>query len=286
MKKRLLFITTSFFSVLIFSNFYQKKTGTTILKAMTYNIRYDNPKDGKDNWKHRKTHLAAFIEKESPDVLGIQEGLFHQVEELETLLSIYSYVGVGRDDGDKKGEFTPIFYKKALFQTLKTGVFWLSDTPDVIGSVGWDAALPRIATWVLLENRKNQKQYFILNTHFDHRGQQARVESAKLILKKIEALGGVQPIVIMGDFNVTTDNEAYKTLAYSDSFSDAKSISITPPKGRNGTFNAFKMKHQVYQIDYIFVNKKVKVNSYEVASPTYDGRQVSDHYPVMVELEI
>ena len=90
----------------------------------------------------------------------------------------------------------------------------------------------------------------------------------------------------MGDFNVMTDNEAYKTLAYSDSFSDAKSISITPPKGRNGTFNAFKMKHQVYQIDYIFVNKKVKVNSYEVASPTYDGRQVSDHYPVMVELEI
>ena len=257
-----------------------------MLKAMTYNIRYDTPRDGENRWELRKEHLAKFVEEKSPDVLGLQESLLSQVSVMEELLPTYSHVGVGRDDGVAKGEFTPVFYKKDKFKIVKTGVFWLSETPDIIGSVGWDAALPRIATWVILENKSNFEQYFVLNTHFDHRGEQARVNSAKLIVENVKALAGNLPIVIMGDFNATADSEVYQTMVANSGLSASKSISTTSPKGREGTFNGFKIEHGEYRIDYIFVNKRIKVKSYEVATPKYNGRQVSDHYPVCVELEI
>ena len=158
---------------------------------MTYNIRFDNPDDGDNRWDKRKEFLADQIRSQEPDVLGIQEGLLHQVAFLAESLPDYEYVGVGRDDGKKKGEF----YNSRKLRLTDSGTFWLSETPSKV-SVGWDAALPRICTWARFLPAAGGKSLVVFNTHFDHKGAKARYESARLILRKIaEITGGDEPFV-------------------------------------------------------------------------------------------
>lgn len=278
--------TMKYLVALLFITFSTSAHSQSInIKAMTYNIRYDNPDDGDNQWKNRKDELAKFINQQSPDFLGIQEGLQHQVEELAEKCTSYNWVGVARDNGDNQGEFVPIFYNKNKFNLLQTGTFWLSETPNIIGTKGWDAALPRVATWATFEEKLTGKQLLIVNTHFDHKGSWARQKSAQLILKKINELKTNNELtILLGDFNVTPHDEVYRTLTQNSGFADTETLSKYPPIGPRGTFNNFKNIHRQKRIDYIFTPPLTNILSYQVFQPKYNKKQLSDHYPVMIEL--
>ncbi|WP_368384765.1 endonuclease/exonuclease/phosphatase family protein [Polaribacter sp. NJDZ03] len=195
----------------------------------------------------------------------------------------YSYVGVGRDDGKTKGEYSAIFYQKEKFNVLNKGTFWLSETPNKI-SVGWDASMERICTFALLINKSNNDQFWVFNTHFDHIGNIARVKSAKLIIDKIAEFNTDNlPVLVMGDFNLKPETAPIQLL--SNAFNDAKIASESQPFGPIGTFNAFDFnKPVVDRIDYIFTSKEqVKVLEYATLSDSKDGKFPSDHLPVVIK---
>jgi endonuclease/exonuclease/phosphatase family metal-dependent hydrolase len=245
---------------------------------MTYNIRYDNTSDSLNNWKLRKQELAAQVLRYEPDVLGIQEGLSHQVDFLNMSLTDYSFVGVGRDDGKSAGEYAAVFFKTALFNVVRKGTFWLSDSPEK-PSVGWDAALPRICTFVLLQHKTNGKSFWVFNTHFDHRGAIAQKESVDLILKKADALNNQGlPMVIMGDFNLTPDTAPIQLMA--SKMDDAMILSGDRDKEPKGTFNGFGKRTDDLRIDYIFVRNFHVENCFHIGDLLKSGRHISDHYPV------
>ena len=167
---------------LIFSSFsYSQKSKP--INAMSFNIRYDNPEDGAQNWHHRKENVVRMLNFYDLDIIGMQEVLVSQLNYLKDNLKDYQAIGVGREDGKEKGEFAPVFFRKDRFKELKSGTFWLSETPEKV-SKGWDAALERIATWIVLKDKTTGKDFIFMNTHFDHRGKQARIESAKLLKTK------------------------------------------------------------------------------------------------------
>ncbi len=182
------------------------------LRVITFNIRYNNPNDGEHAWPNRKERVASLIRFHQADLIGMQEVLKNQINDLESLLPGYSWIGVGRDDGKDAGEFSPIFYRTERFQLIDNGTFWLSETPDVIGSKSWDAAITRIANWAQFSDRNTSQTFLLLNTHFDHRGEQARSESAKLIVDHLQGLTAEYPIVVTGDFNVPPNSAAYATM--------------------------------------------------------------------------
>lgn len=258
---------------------------TASYKMMTYNIRYDNPGDGQNTWSKRKEFMSDQIAYNHPDIFGIQEGLHHQVQYLDSVFVDYGYIGVGRDDGKTKGEYSAIFYNKEKLQLLKEGTFWLSESPNKI-SVGWDAALERICTYGLFENKFSKEKFWVFNTHFDHIGNVARVKSAALILKKVAEFNTNHlPVIVMGDFNLTP--EAEPILLLSKALNDSKQVSISKPFGPSGTFNAFEFNKPVLdRIDYIFTSKEqIEVLKYAVLSDSKDCKYPSDHLPVLVELE-
>ena len=252
------------------------------VKVMTYNIRYDNPKDSINSWQNRKVALYKQILAQKPDLLGTQEGLAHQIDFLEKHLTNYKKIGIGREDAKRKGEFCAIFYHSKKYKLLKEGTFWLSDTPDKI-SVGWDAALERICTYGIFENLENQGKILILNAHFDHIGAKARTQSAKLIKRKIKTLTKKPiPTIFMGDLNVLPQNPAIATL--SSFLTDSRKAPII--KGRTGTFNAFKTNYEEKRIDYIFSNEQLTALSYQVLDERYSQKYLSDHFPVVVVYKI
>lgn len=258
---------------------------TASYKMMTYNIRYDNPGDGENTWSKRKEFMSDQIAYNHPDVFGIQEGLHQQVQYLDSVFVDYGYIGVGRDDGKTKGEYSAIFYNKEKLQLLKEGTFWLSETPNKI-SVGWDAAMERICTYGLFENKFSKEKFWVFNTHFDHIGDLARVRSAALILEKVAELNSHNlPVIVMGDFNLTPESEPIKLL--SKALNDSKHVSVAKPFGPSGTFNAFEFNKPVLnRIDYIFTSKdQIEVLKYAVLSDSKDCKYPSDHLPVLVELE-
>ncbi len=253
------------------------------IKVITYNIRYDNPKDGENRWDNRKDFLTDQVKFNEPDFLGVQEGLLHQVEFIDSVLPEFSYIGVGRNEGKLEGEFCALFYNSTKFNLLKGSTFWLSETPDV-PSKGWDAALNRICTYGLFESKSSNEKLWIFNTHFDHRGVEARRESTKLIVEKINELNSEKyPFVLMGDLNLEVNTEAIKYLSEKmvDSRYSSKIIF-----GPNGTFNGFDFSKPVTKrIDYIFVSKgNIDVLKYAVLSDSKDCRYPSDHLPVFAEI--
>jgi len=254
------------------------------LKIMTYNIRYDNPNDGENAWPNRKEHLFSQLAFYEPDVLGIQEALPHQVVEMANALPNYGNVGMARD-GVGKGESSNIFYKKTRFEVLQQNTFWLSETPDVI-SKGWDAALNRVCTYVILKDKKSEKVIYVFNTHLDHLGELARNNSIQLILSKIKSLNSKNhPVFFMGDFNAEPTEQPIINLQ--KEMTDSKDVSQEKPFGPTGTFNAFKHNKDVTKrIDYIFLSKNTgsKVNKYAVLSDSKDLKYPSDHLPVYIEI--
>jgi len=264
-------------TMLIFFNFSNYNIDND-LKVISYNIRYNNLNDGINKWDNRKETLFNFLEDEYPDFIGMQEVLKNQLNELESNLKDYSFIGIGREDGKHKGEFSPIFYLEDSYNLIKSSTFWLSETPIKV-SIGWDAALERICTYGYFESKKTKKRFWIFNTHFDHMGEIARKKSVELIMSKIDKLNKEKhPVVLMGDFNLIPISDPIKIL--SEKFIDSFSINS---KNLIGTYNGFM---EVYdnsrRIDYIF-SKGLDVKSSEhVAVKTPLGGWASDHHPVKV----
>ncbi|TVZ10361.1 endonuclease/exonuclease/phosphatase family protein [Cellulophaga lytica] len=273
MNKRIIIVL-----VLIFS-FTTTKALCQSVKAMTYNIKYDNTSDTINNWNFRKAKMAALIQHYSPSFLGIQEGLHNQVSYLDSNLPNYNYIGVGRDDGKQKGEYSAIYYNKNNFKVIKSNTFWLSTTPNKI-SVGWDAAMERICTYGLFQHKKTKQYYWVFNAHFDHIGVEARKNSAKLIVEKIKNLNTKNyPVILMGDFNVTPTTEAITTIT--NYIPDSYTNSLTTPYGPKGTFNGFTNRILDRRIDYVFA-KNLNVLSVKVIDDRLDNnKHISDHLPVL-----
>lgn len=258
------------------------------VKVMSFNIRYNNPNDEEHAWPNRKAMVASVVRFHAADIIGMQEVLRGQLTELESLLPDYSWYGVGRNNGatsgENAGEFAPIFYRRDRFQLLDSGEFWLSETPNEIASRGWDAALPRIATWAKFKDLQSDEDFIHLNTHFDHRGDVARVRSAQLIIDKLSELSDGLAVVVTGDFNVTPDSDAYATMI--SGVEDTKFNSESVPHGPDGTFAGFTVElgERTDRIDYVFVGGDVKVLRYGVLSDQWNGRYPSDHLPVLAEI--
>lgn len=253
---------------------------------MTYNIRLDLASDNENAWSNRKEYLCSQIKFYNPDIFGIQEGLPNQVNFISNFFSDYKSAGVGRD-GIDKGESSTIFYKKERFKLLQENTFWLSETPDKI-SKGWDAALNRICTYVLLKDKKTKQIFWVFNTHLDHVGELARTNSIRLILSKINSLNSKNyPVFLTGDFNSEPTDE--RIINLKTKMEDSYDISEENPFGPLGTFNGFKQNEAVTKkIDYIFLSKNspFKVKKYAVLSDSKNLKYPSDHLPVYIETHL
>ncbi len=275
----------SFFSVSLFCYSYMFPFFLSMnfslkneLIVLSYNIRYDNPNDGENQWKYRKEIIANYIKEIRPDIIGMQEVLDPQLVFLDISLTEFSFVGVAREDGKTKGEYSPILYNSNRLTLLQTDTFWLSETPKVI-SVGWDAALERICTYAQFEHKETGLKFWVFNTHFDHIGELARIQSAKLIHQKIKMLNiNNFPVIITGDFNLTPDTAPIKMLQ--NSYIDV--MQKIPGDAKNhGTYTGFdKLSNGEDRIDYIF-QKDLKIdNSSHIWLKTSSGHWASDHHPV------
>lgn len=258
----------------------------TSLSVMTFNMRYDNPEDGQNNWRFRRERVAGVIKAQEVDVLGTQELLSNQFNDLSGLLTGYQGVGVGRLDGVESGEYCAVFFRKDRFTLLDSGTFWLSETPEVVGSLGWDGACERIATWVVLRDRDG-REFFFIDTHLDHVGQVARDEGVSLLMKRIETLSGGRPVILTGDFNSEPGSSVVAHVQKDGVLRDAKAIAAQ----RSGTDWSFSDFGQIPEaerplLDYIFVSGDVEALRYEVLPDTFDGGYVSDHAPVMAVVKI
>ena len=259
------------------------------LNVGSFNIRNGSPlREGQarptkgdyknyNGWDDRKQYVCDMINLEAFDVFGSQEVKHKQLVEMMAMLPDYDYVGVARDDGAQKGEYCPVFYRKKEFKLLDSGTFWLSETPDQV-SRGWDAALPRITTWVKLRDKATKRKFFYFNTHFDHKGTTARVESSKLIVEKIREIAGKKAAVVLtGDFNIESENEALQPLF--DNMSAARRCA--PITDNKGTYNGWGLMKRYTVIDHIFYGgRKVKCNAFRTLDGDYGAKFISDHFPL------
>jgi len=255
------------------------------VKVMTYNIRLDLASDGENSWPNRKDKVSDLIQFYEPDIFGIQEGMPHQVQFLDSVLLDYKVFGEGRDGG-KNGEHSSIFYKSNKFELIEFDTFWLSETPDEV-SKGWDAALNRICTYGIFKDKKTKQLFCVFNTHFDHIGEVARNKSAQLIHQRIsEVANKNHRVIIMGDFNLELNSEPI--LFLSNQYVHSKSVSKLIYNS-GGTFNAFEFHKPISserEIDHIFVSKKsFEIKKYAVLTDSNSCKYPSDHFPVLVELK-
>ena len=249
----------------------------------TFNIRYDNPRDSGNLWVARAPVVSSLIRFHDFDIFGVQEALTNQLDDLSTALPHFSRYGVGRNDGKDGGEHSTIFYKKDKFTLLKSGDFWLSQTPDKPG-LGWDATCcNRICSWVYLESKASGKKFYFFNVHFDHQGVVARKESAKLMIQKIKEIAGSQPVIFTGDLNGGRDSEWYQTVANSGILKDSyKDVQF--PYELNSSGNGFRAPRNKSVIDHIFTSKQFTASRWGILTDTYFGKFPSDHFPVMATI--
>ncbi len=249
----------------------------------TFNIRYANTRDTGNLWPDRVQAVTSLIRFHQFDIFGTQEGLVGQLNDISTALPEFERYGLGRDDGKDKGEFSAIYYKKDKFKLLDKGDFWLSQTPEKPGW-GWDAKLNRICSWVYLQDITKKKKFYVFNVHFDHQAKVARPESAKLILAKIAAIAGNQPVILTGDFNGNHASEWYQLIEGSDTFKDAYR-EVKFPYANNGSFNGFGANISAKDIiDHIFITSQFSVTRYGILTDTYHGKFPSDHFPVLADV--
>ena len=262
------------------------------VRVMSFNIRYGTAKDGENSWDKRQDFVIDTIRGYNPDLLGTQEVLADQADFLRQKLPGYGFVGGGRDDGQRKGEFSPIMFRGDRFELLAHGMWWLSETPEKVGSKGWDAALPRIVTWARLKDRPSGVTFLFYNTHWDHQGKQARVESGKLMRRLIEDHRGDSdlPVVVTGDFNSTEDQVQYRTLTQGDGTGlklvDAYRVVHPQRQPDEASFNGFKLNRQGMLIDWVLHSPHWVAKGAAIDRTERNGRTPSDHYPVTAELEL
>jgi len=263
------------------------------IRVMSFNIRYGTANDGENHWSKRKEFLVETIAAFNPDLLGTQETLADQKDFIASKMTDYESFGVGRDDGKTGGEMAALFYRASRFEKIDGGHFWLSETPDSVGSKGWDAALPRIATWVKLRDRKSPDSMplLFLNTHFDHQGKQARTEAAKLIRRKLIELGTDCTLVVTGDFNAGVASDPYNAL-YADEgqksspIVDTFRIANPSHSGDEGTFSGFKGSQVAGpRIDWIGCSRHWQVRSAGIDRTARNENTPSDHFPITAVLD-
>ncbi len=258
------------------------------VRLMSYNIRYGTANDGENHWDKRKEFLVATIKTFDPDLLGTQETLGFQRDYLAEHLPTYEVLGVGRDDGKEKGEMTALYFKRDRFEKLDSGHFWLSETPDIPGSKNWDAALTRMVSWVKLRDRLQPKAKPLLffNTHFDHRGTQARLEAARLLRRRIAEARKTSRVIVTGDFNAGDDSEPYQALfapvgKQASPVTDTYRIANPKRTPTEGTFSGFKVTAITGpRIDWIGVSSEWQVVKATIDRTEREGRTPSDHFPV------
>ncbi len=249
------------------------------LSVMTYNIRYDNPDDGQNQWTERKAEVVAMLNYYEPDIIGLQEALNHQREFIDHNIAGYASVGFGRDGEGTISEATPLFYKTSILEILDTHTFWLSPTPDV-PSKGWDASLNRIATYAKFRIKASGRIIHVFNTHFDHLGEKAREMSAQLLVEKINELKiGGEPIILMGDLNCEGTDSPYSvlTIELQDSYKGSPTN-----YGPIGTWNGFEILTPITRkIDYIFSKNLTVISCRHIDDRRENNLQLSDHLPVL-----
>ncbi len=256
-------------------------------RIMSFNIRLLTTADGDNIWTNRSDAVCKFIGKTAPDVFGVQEATKVQMDDLSKNLPDYAYVGVGRDDGKEAGEYSPVFYRKDKFKLIKSGTFWLSETPDK-PSLGWDAACRRVCSWTLLQNVKTGNSFVYANTHLDHVGEKARVNGAMLIKERLSRIANNLPMLITGDFNVTSSSPAYSTMlnrifALQDAYKNAKKR-----KGLKSSFNNWgKIADDKGNIiDFVFASPFLKAKKACLHDGNLgNGHYLSDHNALYVDFD-
>ncbi len=263
------------------------------VRVMSFNIRYGTADDGENHWDQRREFLVETIREFGPDLLGTQETLGFQKDYIAEQISELESFGVGRDHGDDEGEMTAIYYRRDRFEQIDGGHFWLSEMPDVPGSISWDSSLTRMVSWLKLRDlqSEDEAELFIFNTHFDHRGEQARLESAKLLRRMIDEIAGDLPVIVTGDFNAGEGSDPYETMFVDDSYRVRLRDTfreLHPERGTDeGTFSGFASENTTGdRIDWIGVSEHWTINEAGINRMSRDGRTPSDHWSVEAVLEI
>ncbi|NGF55060.1 endonuclease/exonuclease/phosphatase family protein [Parapusillimonas sp. SGNA-6] len=281
--RRLLFLLTLF---LIGQS--QLSAQTAKLKIASYNIQYDNPRDSVNTWKKRLPGVVYIFNKYQFDIVGGQEPYLAQLNDLMPQIPDYAYIGINIRGTTNilKGHYTPIFYKKEKFDVLDWGTFWFSETPDKPGR-GWDAHSNRICTWVKFKEKKEGKEFFFFNIHFDHKGVIARRESPKLLLSKIKEIADGYPLFVTGDFNTNQHHDNYKVLNESGLVKDSYHLAKRIRNRNTPTFNGYRAELKgTNRIDHIYVSLSpaLDIKSYRILTDSYKGMYPSDHFPIMLEI--
>ena len=253
------------------------------LSVMTFNIRYGLAQDGDDHWTKRRDQLFALLRERKPDIIGLQEALDFQIDEIVAAVPGYAYVGVGRTDGKRKGEYAAILYRTARLAPRRSDTFWFSDTPAVPGSTSWGNRIERIGTWAYFEDREGAP-FYAFNVHLDHESQPSRERSAALLLERIAARAPAAPVVVMGDFNAGEQNPA--VVAMRKDLRDSFRVKH-PDVTEVGTFTGFKFgETRGDKIDYVFVSADVEVIDAEIVRASAGGHYPSDHFPVTATVRV
>jgi endonuclease/exonuclease/phosphatase family metal-dependent hydrolase len=266
-----------------------------MLRIISYNIRYNNPADGVNAWPNRQAAVATLLHKYQPDLIGLQEVRHEQLVALATALPDYAWIGVGRDDGAQAGEYAPIFYRRDRLTIQESGHFWLSETPDMVGSFGWDADCVRVATWAIFQEQSSGQSVFHLNTHFDHRGMIAQQESVTLLHRFLAKRAAELPAIVTGDFNCTPASATYLALTALANgelphLHDAMYQSELPHEGPTATFTTDFADPLQEKIDYIFLytgqaaTHHITVERHAILADQANSHYPSDHLPVLAEI--
>jgi len=250
------------------------------LRVMTYNVRYGTADDGPNAWEHRRELALRVISNNRPDVIGVQEALRFQLDEIAAAFPRLAEVGVGRDDGGEAGEYSAILYDENLLELLGSDTFWLSDTPEVVASRSWGNQIPRIVTWARFRDRQTNQTFYMFNTHWDHESQPSRERSAELLLERIAAREyRGEPVLVTGDFNAGESNAAFTVLlngGLTDTFR-----ALHPKATDVGTFHGFEGDRSGEKIDAVLASPGWRVREAWIVTLREDGRYPTDHFPVV-----
>ncbi|MGH8223340.1 MAG: endonuclease/exonuclease/phosphatase family protein [Woeseiaceae bacterium] len=256
--------------------------------VMSFNIRYGTADDGDNAWPRRKDLVYDVIRERNSDFVGLQEALRFQIDGIREVVPGYGEVGVGRDDGRQGGEYSAILYRLDRWRTVHSGTFWLSDTPDVPGSMSWGNEFPRLATWARFVEKTSGRSVWVINTHFDHRSQPSREKSAALLASRIADREPDDPVIVTGDFNAGEDNPAITYLTNGRSRSPIRLVDtfrvLHRETGGIGTFSGFEGRRDGPRIDYVFVAPEAQVQEAGIVREQRDGRYPSDHFPVYAKI--
>ncbi len=266
--------------------FSQSENQKLKFNVMSFNVRYNTPKDSINAWPYRKEKVAGVITSNDIDIVGVQEAWIDQIRDLRKLLKGYSWFGWSRDNGKRKGEFVPVFYRKDKFTVMEKGIFWFSETPEVAGSKGWDVKYPRIVVWARFKDKLEGKEFYFFNTHLG--GEIARYESAKLLRSKIDQMAQGLGVIVTGDFNATPDSQPIAVMTSDDHkvyLADALSVAEEKNDELFTNYLFDGNDKDLKRIDYIFVSKTMKVLYHEIINKRIGRYYPSDHLPVKIELE-